>query len=92
MRSVLVAYRPDAVPALEETVLSLLREEVRVVLDLDGLAVLDTAGVRGLVSLLRSARAVGGELALRSTKPGIRRTLEVTALDRIFSLDGSEAA
>jgi anti-anti-sigma factor len=92
MKSVLIAYQPEAIPNLERAVLSALGQGARVVLDLDALEILDTAGVRGLIALLRSARAVGGELSLRSSKPAIRRTLEVTALDRIFVLDGSEAA
>jgi anti-anti-sigma factor len=92
MKSVLIAYQPEAIPNLERAILSALGQGARVVLDLDALEILDTAGVRGLIALLRSARAVGGELALRSSKPAVRRTLEVTALDRIFALDGSEAA
>jgi anti-anti-sigma factor len=92
MRSVLIAYQPEAVPTLEGEILAALRQGARVVLDLDSLDVLDTAGLRGLIALLRSSRAVGGELALRSNKPSVRRTLEVTALDRIFALEGTEAA
>jgi anti-anti-sigma factor len=92
MKSVFITYHPDDPLALENEVLTALGQGARVVLDLDGLEALDTAGVRGLISLLRSARAHGAELALRANKPSVRRTLEVTALDRLFALDGSEAA
>jgi anti-anti-sigma factor len=92
MKPVLIEYRPEAISTLEEAVLTALGQGARVVLDLDALEVLDTAGVRGLIALLRSSRSVGGELALRSSKPAVRRTLEVTALDRIFALDDSQAA
>jgi anti-anti-sigma factor len=92
MRSVVIEYRPQAVSTLEESVVTALQRGDRVVLDLDAVEVLTTAGVRDLITLLRSARAAGGELTLRSGKASVRRTLEVTALDRIFTLEGSEAA
>ena len=90
---VVIEYRPDALASLERDVLTAHEDGARrVVLNLDTLDTLDTTGVRGLIQLLRSSRAVGGELALRSSKPGIRRTLEVTALDRLFSMVETEAA
>ncbi|HVA34392.1 MAG TPA: STAS domain-containing protein [Candidatus Baltobacteraceae bacterium] len=93
MESVVIEYQPNAYPALEAAVVAALREGAdRVVLNLDSLDSLDTDGVRGLIALLRRSRAVGGELALRSSKPGVRRTLEVTALDRIFQMVEAEAA
>lgn len=93
MESVVIQYRPKSYPAVEEAVLGALREgAVRVILDLAALDALDTQGVRGLITLLRRARALGGELALTSLKPDVRRTLQVTALDRIFPLVEAEAA
>ena len=93
MESVVIAYRPSTYPAVEAAVLAALREGTpRVILDLKALDALDTQGVRGLITLLRRARALGGELALTSLKPDVRRTLQVTALDRIFSLVEAEAA
>lgn len=85
MKNVVIGYRPDAIAALETAVLAALEEGVaQVVLDLDTVEALDTEGVRGLIKLLRSSRAAGGELALIASKPGVRRTLAVTALDRLF--------
>lgn len=93
MESVVIQYRPHAYPAVEAAVLSALREgSPRVILDLEALDALDTQGVRGLITLLRRARAAGGDLALTSLKPDVRRTLAVTALDRIFPLVETEAA
>lgn len=93
MESILIDYRPHEYLALEDAVLTALHDGAdRVVLDLDCVDMLDTAGVRGLITLLRRTRAVGGELALRSSKPDIRRTLSVTALDRIFTMVEAEAA
>jgi anti-sigma B factor antagonist len=93
MEPVIIQYRPRDYPALEATVLSLLEEgAARVVLDLDAVGVLDTEAIRGLISLLRRARAAGGELALRSTRADVLRTLSVTALDRVFSVVQPQAA
>lgn len=64
----------------------------RVVLDLDRLQRLDSLGVRDIITLLRRARAVGGEVALRSSHPDVRRTLSATGLDRVFSLVEAQAA
>jgi anti-anti-sigma factor len=96
MDSVVIEYRPNAYPALEAAVVSALEgggeDGVRVVLSLDSLESLDTDGVRGLISLLRRSRSLRGVLALRASKPVVRRTLEVTALDRLFPMAGPEAA
>ena len=86
MNNVVIEYRPEALSDLESAVLAALEDGGQVVLNLDSVEALDTNGVRGLIKLLRSSRAVGGELALRTTKPGVRRTLAVTALDRLFSM------
>lgn len=87
MESVVIEYRPSAYLALEATVLEALEGgTVRVVLDLDSLGALDTEGVRGLITLLRRARAIGGELALSSKRAEILRTLKVMALDRLFPM------
>jgi anti-sigma B factor antagonist len=93
MESIVIEYRPSAYPVVEAAVLTALEDrESRVVLDLDSLDALDTEGVRGLISLLRRARSVGRDLALSSTKSDVRRTLQVTALDRLFPMVEAEAA
>lgn len=88
MKNVVVfEYRPDAIPTLESAVLAALEDgAAQVILDLDAVETLDTEGVRGLIKLLRSSRAAGGELALSVSKPSVRRTLAVTALDRLFPM------
>ena len=93
MESVVIEYRPEAYPLVEAAVMTALEDETAgVVLDLDSLETLDTDGVRGLITLLRRARASGRDLALSSTKPRVRHTLEVTALDRLFRMVEPEAA
>lgn len=93
MKSTLIAYRAGEYKALEEAVLAAVAEgDRRAVLDLDSLDTLNAEGVRELITLLRRARSAGGELALRSSKADVLRTLSVTALDRIFELVGEKAA
>ncbi len=93
MESIVIEYRPDAYPVVEAALLAALAEgEATIVLDLDSLDSLDTDGVRGLITLLRRARASGRDLSLSATKPSILRTLQVTALDRLFGMVAAEPA
>jgi anti-anti-sigma factor len=93
LESVVMEYRPRAYPALEAAVLAAFEQgATRVILDLSALDGLDTEGVRGLITLLRRVRAVGGEIALSSPKPEVLRTLQVTALDRLFPVVEPKAA
>lgn len=87
MKSITLDYRPEAVVALQESLLAAFAEGTdRVVLNLDGVAHLDAPGVRGLITLLRRSREVGGEVALHSSRADISRSLAVMALDRLFPM------
>ena len=91
MEPVVIEYRLAAYPAIEAAVLAAFEGgATRVVLDLNALETLDHESVRGLISLLRRARAGGGELALRSSRADVARTLSVTGLDRIFPIDEAQ--
>lgn len=87
MELAVMEYRPHAYPAMEDAVLGALHEGAgRIVMDLDTIAALDTETLRGLILLLRRARSIGGEVALRSSRADVLQTLSTTALDRVFSL------
>ena len=87
MQSIVFEYRPGAFEALQAAMLTAFETGVeRVVLDLDVLPRLDTEGVRGLIILLRRSREVGGDVALRATRPEVLRTLSTLALDRLFPM------
>ncbi|HTZ56388.1 MAG TPA: STAS domain-containing protein [Candidatus Acidoferrum sp.] len=80
-------YRPDALERITRDTLAAFDEgERRVILDLDALSKLDTDSVRGLIVLLRRSREVGGEVALKVTRPELLRSLSVMALDRLFPM------
>jgi anti-anti-sigma factor len=82
-----IEYLPQNYPAVEAAVdAAVARGAEQVVLDLDTLAVLDTEALRGLIALLRRARLKGAQIALRSSREEIRRTLSITGLDRVFAV------
>lgn len=78
---------PDdlAFAALSTRVLDALGDGSKTVaVDLDAITVLDSAAMRRLITLLRRTREHGGELRLITARADIRRSLAVTALDKIF--------
>jgi anti-anti-sigma factor len=79
------------VDELRLTVLSLLKETNRVVLQLAGIQQIDSEGLAGLVGLFISARNRGGELKLTDLSPSSRELLRVTRLDEIFGTYKSES-
>ncbi|HEY9084826.1 MAG TPA: STAS domain-containing protein [Candidatus Tyrphobacter sp.] len=90
--AVTLAFHPND-PSLQKTVLGHVAAGAsEVVLELDHLEALDVPALRVLIALLRRTREAGGTLALRTAKPHIRRTLAVTALDRLFAVRSSAEA
>lgn len=79
------------VDELRLTVLSLLKETNRVVLQLAGIQQIDSEGLAGLVGLFISARNRGGELKFADLSPSSRELLRVTRLDEIFRTYKSES-
>jgi anti-anti-sigma factor len=81
------AYSTGALDRITRDALAAFEEGApRVILDLDTLSKLDTESVRGLITLLRRSREVGGEVALKVTRPELLRSLSVMALDRLFPM------
>ncbi len=87
MQSIVFEYRPAAIDALQASIVTAFETGARrVVLDLDLLPRLDTEAVRGLITLLRRSRELGGEVALHVTRSELLRTLNTLALDRLFPM------
>ena len=89
MQAQIFSYKdsqPGALTALQNAVVGAIQRGSRVILDLDHMPVLDNPALRGLIMLLRRVREAGGELALRVTRPELRSTLSLTALDRVFEM------
>ncbi len=58
----------------------------RFVLDLEQVKFVDSAGLSMLVRCLKRARGEGGELSLAGLQGAVKRTFELTRLDRSFDI------
>ena len=60
-----------------------------VVVDLEGVDFIDSAGLGVLLGGLERARGAGGDLTLVATGQAVVRVLELTGLTRVFEIHGS---
>jgi anti-sigma B factor antagonist len=74
-------------PRLRERVVQVVTGgQPRVVLDLQDVDFVDSTGLGVLVGLLKRTRSQGGDLRLVSTRSGLRKVLELTALEHALPL------
>ena len=78
----------DTSPQLKSEVKPLLVNKRRVILDLTGLAHMDSSGLGALVALYISARASGCELQMVNLSPRIRELLSMTNIISLFESCG----
>jgi anti-sigma B factor antagonist len=64
----------------------------RVVVDLTGVEFCDSTGMNVLLAALRRARERGGELVLAAPRPAVRKILQVTGLESVFTVLDDPAA
>ena len=64
----------------------------RVVVDLEGLDFIDSAGLGVLVGGLKRARTTDGDLVLVCTSRSVLKVFEITGLTRVFELHGAREA
>lgn len=74
-------------PMLWERLVEAIPDTKRLVLDLQETDFIDSTGLSIFVRALRRLRADGGDLILRSPRPGVRKILDITGLDRVFTID-----
>ena len=58
----------------------------RIVVDLAGVAYMDSSGVASLVKLLARVRRANGVLKLAGLTPRVRSVFEITRLDTVFEI------
>ena len=58
----------------------------RVILDLGELDFIDSTGLGGLVAALKRFRDVDGDVVLTDVRPRVAKLLELTGLDRAFTI------
>jgi len=84
------AGRLDALtaPALRERCSNLVDQgTIRLVIDLEAVDFMDSAGLAVLVRALRAARSSGGDVKLSApTASSVARILELTRFDRVFDI------
>ena len=76
------------VPGFEKRVESLREQGTRqLVLDLTGLAFIDSTGLSAFVSALKRYRADGGDIVLRSPSRATKKVLEISGLNQVFTIE-----
>jgi anti-sigma B factor antagonist len=82
-------------PRLHRELVDVLADDrpARVIVDMSGVVFCDSTGMNVLLSSLRRAKERGGQLELAAPRPAVRKILQVTGLDSVFTvLDESVVA
>lgn len=81
-------------PKLHSALTSALTEDspLRLVVDMTGVEFCDSTGMNVLLAAHRRAREFGGDLQLAAPRPAIRKVLQVTGLESVFTVLDSPAA
>jgi anti-sigma B factor antagonist len=58
----------------------------RLIVDLSGVDFCDSTGVNALLAAHRQARDSGGDLELAAPRPAVRKILQVTGLEAVFTV------
>lgn len=66
--------------------------ESRVILDMSGVDFCDSTGMNVLLSSLRASREKDVEFTLAAPRPAVKKILQVTGLDAVFTISGEQAA
>jgi|SRR5580658_1490473 anti-sigma B factor antagonist len=61
-------------------------EPVQLVVDMSGIEFCDSTGMNVLLAAQRRAREQGGDLELAAPRPAIRKVLQVTGLESVFTV------
>jgi anti-sigma B factor antagonist len=76
----------NTAPELREALVRVIDDRARIVVDMEAVDFLDSAGLGILVGGLKRARERAGELELVCSSRAVLRPLELTGLDRTFTI------
>ena len=76
---------------LRECLVEVIDDGARIVIDMEALDFLDSAGLGILVGALKRARTHGGELELVCSSSAVLKPIEITGLDRVFTIHRGRA-
>lgn len=81
-------------PRLHGELVSLLSGDgpVQVIVDMSGVEFCDSTGMNVLLAAHRKAREQGGDLELAAPRPAIKKILQVTGLESVFTVLDDPAA
>jgi anti-sigma B factor antagonist len=81
------------VPKLQRELASVLAagDPIRLIVDLSGVDFCDSTGVNVLLAAHRQAREKGGDLELAAPRPAVRKILQVTGLETVFTVTDNPA-
>lgn len=80
-------------PRLQAELATLVRDGIsRLVVDLSGVEFCDSTGMNVLLSAMKRLRENGGSLELAAPRSAVRRILQVTGLDTVFSVHDAAPA
>jgi len=81
------------VPRLQRELSAVLAagDPVRLVVDLSGVDFCDSTGVNVLLAAHRQVREAGGDLELAAPRPAVRKILQVTGLEAVFTVTDKPA-
>src|SRR5262249_3593538 len=83
----------SAVPRLQREMAAVLAAgaPVRLVVDLSGVDFCDSTGVNVLLAAHRQVREAGGDLELAAPRPAVRKILQVTGREAVFTVTDKPA-
>jgi anti-sigma B factor antagonist len=81
----------ESSPRARELLLGLVRAGRRVLVDLSGVAYIDSSGVASLIEAFQLARKSGTGFALVAPNPSALRVLQLARLDKVFTIHATLA-
>lgn len=77
-------------PRLQTALAGLLRDQAdHVIVDLSGIEFCDSTGMNVLLAAMKRLKEQGGAFELAAPRPAVKRILQVTGLDTVFTIRGA---